>query len=105
MRLRSPNIPTPKWLENCLGVLVVAAFSPVLAGVAALVGMAWVKRKLIGPTEAWGRWFAWYPAKCAINADYWPDTEWRWLEIVERRSGGIMCNTEFRVAQATQERV
>lgn len=89
MRLREPMLPD--WLAATLGYSVLLLASPAILAIAALVGVIWLKRKAIGPTEDWGRWFAWYP----VRVDF-ADT--RWLEMVERRSWGIAQDTQYRAS-------
>lgn len=94
MIIREPDT-IPDWLGYSIGVPVLIAVSPVIAACAAGFGLIWLKRWAIGPGKAWARWFAWYPVRIRDEHD-WPQ-ELRWLEIVERRSFGMMQDTQFRV--------
>lgn len=95
MKLREPTIPD--WLGYSIGIPVLLAVSPIIAGCAVAVALIWAKCQLIGPQKEWQRWFAWYPAR--IRDEHgWP-MELRWLEMVERRSFGIMQDTQFRAVK------
>ena len=91
-----PNPPQaladpPWWLSGLLFLL----FSPVIAIGATLIGLLWLKRWLMGPTEAWRPWFAWFP----VTVKPWPDEERVWLEWVERRSGHLFGDGEYRTKE------
>lgn len=94
MIVREPDT-IPDWLGYSIGIPVLIAVSPVIAGCAIIVGLIWLKRRAIGPNKEWKGWFAWYPVRLR-DEHGWPK-ELRWLEIVERRSFGIMQDTQFRV--------
>lgn len=93
MRLREPTIPD--WLAWCIAAPMLVLAIPFVALGFALFAVIWIKRKALGPSEAWTPWFAWYP----VRVDY-HDT--RWLETVERRSFGQLQDTQFR-ARGSEE--
>lgn len=79
----------PDWVAWPL----LAIFSPAIALAFLFFGVVWLKRQVVGPTEAWGPWFAWYPIRRNVNNEY---DESVWLEWVERQSDGPMCDTFYR---------
>lgn len=91
MKVKSPVLP--KWGENVLVSVFVITGAPALLAIAALVALWWLKRRAIGPRNVWQHWFAWYPVKVGFD-------DVRWLEMVERRSMGIMCDTHHRSLDA-----
>lgn len=95
MKLREPTLPD--WLGYSIGIPVLIAILPILLGCAGIFGLVWLKRRVIGPGKEWKRWFAWYPARLLHIHGH--TSELRWLEIVERRSFGIMQDTQFRAVQ------
>lgn len=86
MRLREPVIPD--WLGYTIAVPIAVAVLPV----AAMVGLIWVKRQIVGPRDEWAKWFAWYPVSTG-----WDGT--RWLEYVERRAWGVMADIQYRALE------
>jgi hypothetical protein len=84
--------PIPAWLGITVSAPLAVVAIPVVAGGFALAGLAWLKRRAIGPTKQWSRWLAWYP----VNVGDHFDPDWRWMEIVERRSFAIMSDTSYR---------
>lgn len=97
--MKIPQLVIPDRLGMVIGWTVLIVISPLLAVMAAMIGCVALKRKVVGPTSDWGRWFAWYPV--AVAWEWESDT--RWLEIVERRSGGIMHNIEYRSVKPSAE--
>lgn len=87
MKLRAPTLS--KTAEDVIGYSLVAITLPVWIAILLLLGVAWCKRKLIGPTDEWRPWFAWYP----VRADW---DGWRWLELVERRSSMLLGDIDYR---------
>lgn len=87
MRIHEPIIPD--WLGYTIAVPVMIAASPLIAFIAACIGLIWLKRQVLGPTKIWTRWFAWHP----VRVDF---CDTRWLEIVERRSFGVIQDTQYR---------
>ncbi|MED5546193.1 MAG: hypothetical protein VYD90_13165 [Pseudomonadota bacterium] len=90
MTFKDPVLPD--WLGFCISIPICIAAMPVAAGLLAMLGVAWCKRRILGPHAEWRRWFAWYPVKVTI-------AEWKWLEVVERRSGGILWDTDYRACE------
>lgn len=89
------EVPWWGWL---LSPIWAPPFALVLAVAGTLVGILWCKRWLMGPTEQWRPWFAWYPV--AVPApDLWPDEERVWLEWIERRAAHLMGDAEHRLPQ------
>lgn len=72
-------------LISPLLLAVVAAIIPILA-------IMWCKRAVVGPHKNWSRWFAWHP----VNLGEWFEPDWRWLEIVERKSWSLMDDVQYR---------
>lgn len=66
----------PSWIGCLLAPVFFAVFSPLLL----LIFIDRLKRKLIGPTSEWSRWFAWHPVRGDRG---FGDSVW--LEWVERR--------------------
>jgi len=92
VRLRAPTLS--KRTEAVIGYTLLVLTAPAWLGLLAMIGVAWLKRKAVGPTDEWRPWFAWFP----VRADPW-DWEsdgWRWFEIVERRSTHMMGSTHYR---------
>lgn len=79
----------PSWVIDIVAVTIFLAASPFIIGLGAIVALVWCKRRLIGPWPQWHRWFAWYPVTVSIS-------ERRWLEMVARRSSGILADTHYR---------
>jgi len=89
VRLRAPALS--KGTEAVIGYTLLVLTAPAWLGLLAMIGFAWIKRKAIGPTDEWRPWLAWYP----VRIDVWED-DWRWLEIVERRSSMLLGDTHYR---------
>lgn len=96
-RQKPPSHPAemPWW-----GWLLAPIWMPSVALLAGIIGALWLKRRLIGPTDRWRPWFAWFP----ITHETWPEHEdWPvrqriWLEWVERRAGHLLGDAEHRVS-------
>ena len=85
------------WSEK---VLIVVFFPVLVPAALALVAMFYLSEKitdLIGPSHYWRPWFAWYPVK----AGGWDDSEWVWLEVVERRSRYTPGPIDYRRKQTS----
>lgn len=105
MRLKAPNFTMPGWLDKVLMVVVTILFSPIIAGVASLVCLFWIKRQIVGPRREWGKWFAWHPVTVHFdNHRPFGGKELRWLEFVERKSWGVMADTCYRKPGSTWEK-
>lgn len=100
MRLRAPNVNIPPWLEKGLLGLFLLAVSPIIAAVAAMLAVVWLKRWLIGPRKDWSRWFAWHPVTVQRERGR---SESRWLEMVERKSWGVLADIHKRPIGGTWE--
>lgn len=81
--------PFPGWLLTSFAVTVLVLCSPVILALLALGAGILAKRRAVGPVKDWRPWFAWYPVRL-------PNADLVWLEVVERRSGGVLFETEFR---------
>ena len=91
---KPPSSDMPWWLWLFVPIWgPIAAFF--LAGLCSAFGLFWLKRWLIGPTEKWRPWLAWYP----VTIKQWPDEERAWLEWVERRAGHTLGDPVFRPLQ------
>lgn len=86
-----------------LGYGFLIATAPITIPAAAIIGLgvgvALAKRWAIGPHKEWGQWFAWHP----VRLGEWFDTDWRWLEMVERRSWSLLADTEYRAVRPVTE--
>jgi hypothetical protein len=91
VRLRAPTMPKP--VEDVIGYTLLVLTAPAWLILAACIGSVWCKRKLIGPREEWCRWFAWYPVRVQWEVER---DEWRWFEVVERRSWSMLGDTYYR---------
>jgi len=78
---------SPLWMPPMALVALIAG---------TLVGALWLKRWLMGPTEKWRPWFAWFP----VTTSPWPHEERAWLEWVERRAGHLMGDATYRTEGA-----
>ena len=87
----SPEMPWWIWLFSPLWLPIVAFGAAVVTTV---IGTFWLKRRLIGPTEQWRPWFAWFP----VTTKPWPNEERVWLEWVERRAAHLMADAVHRLA-------
>lgn len=83
----------PKTAENILVGIIVMIMSPMLLLGFVFFCLLWLKCAAIGPSKSWRKWFAWHP----VNVGDSFDPDWRWLEIIERQSYGIACNTNYRL--------
>lgn len=79
--MRWKNCDIPKWLDWALMVML----SPIIACVFAAMALMWLdneiterKRRWIGPSPYWRRWWAWFPVTV--------DGQQVWLEWVWRQS-------------------
>lgn len=82
----------PWWLW-----VFVPIWGPFVACLFSMFGLMWLKRWLIGPSDQWRPWFAWYP----VTIKQWPDEERAWLEWVERRAGHFLGDAVYRPAPAS----
>lgn len=93
------QIPWWGWL---LSPLWAAPFALVLAIGGALFGALWCKRRLIGPTEQWRPWFAWYPI--TVEGRVWAEEQRVWLEWIERRAGHLLGDAIHRLTSTHPDR-
>ncbi|MGX7706358.1 hypothetical protein [Methylobacterium sp. Gmos1] len=95
---KSSSAEMPWW-----GWLFVPIWGPLwailVACILSMFGVTWLKRWLVGPTEQWRPWFAWYP----VTVEPWPDEQRAWLEWVERRAGHTLGDAVHRTALASKE--
>lgn len=87
--MKFPRQIIPSWGVETIGLLVLLVGSPFFLFGGVVVGAIWAKRRAIGPGKRWSRWFAWYP----VRVDF---QDSRWLEMVERRSTGMLADTHYR---------
>jgi len=83
-----PYVP-PWWMW-----LLVPVWGPVVALLAVALGILWCKRKVMGPSEQWRPWFAWFPITVEPT---WDSQQRVWFEWVERRSGHLMSDASHRL--------
>lgn len=91
---KPPSREMPWWVW-----IFVPLWGP-LAALALAIGFAffgglWCKRWLMGPTENWRPWFAWYPT--TIPGRIWSEDQRVWLEWIERRAGHLTADAIHRL--------
>lgn len=82
--LSDRNIPKAANVAGCIVLLPI--FGPPLALLLALCWLHGRKRELMGPSQRWRPWFAWYPV--TVLSDDWLESRAVWLEWIERQQIG-----------------
>lgn len=98
MKLGPLSYNTRVFRDGALILISAPIWVPACAMAMTFVGLVWLKRKAVGPSTQWARWLAWYP----VNVGNSFDPDWRWLEMIDRRSFGIMCDNQYRTRTEDQ---